>query len=179
MKISYLYRRALKYLVKFNVPLVRYALGFYNRVFPNEQLYYFGIRDISEISEPIKHYSSKCNTLNYGETTIDNKILEYKVVLPDLMIRRVRDCNIIINCNAVFKDSYCYIQKWETDTKPVHIQYLPDVSISQNTRYTLCTLAESHESIDKGIFLGGSWPLNWFHWSIEILPKLFALLKLE
>jgi capsular polysaccharide biosynthesis protein len=89
----------------------------------------------------------------------------------------LENARVITGSEFVFKGGIAYKQDYDFSFKLKDVNYaLFYGGIVNNSSYLLTgKFYHSSKTIDKAIYLSGSYTKNWYHWMIEILPKLIVL----
>ena len=120
-------------------------------------------------------------TLSLRATDFQGRIeRSVRMSAPQLYIRRIE--NIIFEPNQDFlvRDGHVYLQtlgisRAASDPKEGHSLFSA-ISSWNNSNLSLVNTAPLAEAVDlpEGVLLNGSFPQNWYHWTVCILPKAFV-----
>ncbi|WP_226063797.1 glycosyltransferase family 61 protein [Kaistella polysaccharea] len=132
-------------------------------IFQAEKYVVLKIKNIHEIlpTEKLKEgYSYKSSTQN----NID-------VIIPDLNLYMLKDALINSRSSAIVANSYLFYEPINKNERfnEGFIQY-------HNTKNAVLKIGNPIE-ISEGFFLAGNGSFNWYHWLIEILPKIIFYKK--
>lgn len=72
----------------------------------------------------------------------------------------------------VIIDNTLYKQMYYTIRPQNQINFKNKLILQTTSKYAYIDKHNGVKEILKGIFIGGSYPFNWYHWVIEILPKI-------
>lgn len=141
---------------------------------------YFVLHKIDYTSN-LKTYSSlgvDSNSHNYSYIDIDTqKQVKKPKILKMVGYAILENARVITGSEFVFKGGIAYKQDYDFPYKLKDVNYaLFHGGIVNNSSYLLSwKLYHFSKTIDKAIYLSGSYTKNWYHWMIEILPKLIVL----
>lgn len=138
---------------KFKIVKRDYLNNLSSRVTIKEEEVSFVIEP-NEIVRPIKKEEKKLASLGYN--IIQNGIIDSHS--PFVMFNNV-----------------LYKQKYYTGHSEKEVGCKTKLVLQTTPDYAYLNFQKPTKKIEKGIFLGGSWPYNWYHWLIEILPKIELL----
>lgn len=96
--------------------------------------------------------------------------VETKVQLPDIYAYHLNDIIISCNSSSLIKGSKIIIEKIKSIDH--NILSFKDGSIIYKGKFLAMVKLKSPHIINKGFFLCGNGCFNYYHWLIEILPKL-------
>lgn len=108
----------------------------------------------SEINKPASKINKTLTSLGYN--IVRNAIVDGHS--PFIMIN-----------NTLYK------QKYYTGHSEKEVSYKTKLVLQTTSNYAFINCQKPIKIIEKGIFLGGSWPYNWYHWVINILSKIELL----
>ena len=115
---------------------------------------------------------------NYDFKDIKTSKLNYvDKQLNGLGYLEIQDCNIIAGAEFIFCKSVAFKQNY-TLGSPINNFRLANFngSIDNNEFYMLSKKIKiASKKLNKVIYLSGTYDENWYHWLIEILPKLFII----
>lgn len=127
--------------------------------------------------ENILHtFMSERKVLSYSPKGIDNKIISTEVIIPQVNLYAFDD--VILNTRSSH-----IIQK---NTADIIFERLPSANIAycnyatgfirhHNDARAVIKYKAGKLSIDKALFLGGNGVFNYYHWLVEIIPKVLLL----
>lgn len=143
---------------------------------------YFSLYKIMAVSDMInyKSFSVSKHSFNYGYLNFENKEqLRLPKKLNGIGYSLIEDCTIIASSEFVFKKNVCFGQYHDLPHNLNHIKFNNfKGSLASNSRYLLCSnnkIVASH--FFNVIYISGPYDFNWYHWMIEVLPKLHILNK--
>jgi hypothetical protein len=73
--------------------------------------------------------------------------------------------------SMVLFENKLYKQNYTTSLPDKNINYKTNLIIQTTAAYAFIKMIRPTIELEKGIFISGYWPHNWYHWLIEILPK--------
>lgn len=99
-----------------------------------------------------------------------------EVNCPEVQLLKLENFIISGSCASFIYDNDLYIERYgnEENTNAV---YDSGCVFSHNNKYALVRKSD-FDYIDNGFFLGGNGSYNYYHWLIEIIPKLQVYLEL-
>jgi len=111
------------------------------------------------------------NSITYGPHFFNN-IQSFKAVrLPDVNCHSFINARIsMISSSVVLNDNVALIERTVIPNQDI-CDYSAGHIVMHGTKTAIVRLGEA-VFIEKGIFLGGNGCFNYYHWLIEILPKL-------
>lgn len=151
-----------------------------NLVFLNNYFSLFKIKYISN-QKSYREFNVSTISYNYNYLSFDtNKNIKKTKKLNGLGYSLLENCSIIASSEFIFKNNFCYGQKHKL---PFSLNYIKfnnfKGSLSSNSKYILCSRNRiANKKIDKAVYISGSYDLNWYHWLIEVLPKLYIFKKI-
>jgi capsular polysaccharide biosynthesis protein len=91
-----------------------------------------------------------------------------------LQIKWFKNVYFSSNCSLLFTRKFAHIQKF-TRSNFLNIKITEKRLFLTRSNMAFMEITPSMQIVEKGIFLCGFYPSNWFHWSIEILSKTALL----
>ena len=124
-----------------------------------------------DFSQHSKNHSF--HDINTQKQTINSKKLN------GIGYATLMDAEIISGSEFIFKKGMAYKQFYILSVSLEHIKFSNfKGSIANNSSYILCHKNKYDKAkLNKIIYLSGSYDNNWYHWLIEILPKLYLIKK--
>ncbi|MFD0933340.1 glycosyltransferase family 61 protein [Psychroflexus salinarum] len=117
-------------------------------------------------------------TTNYGfyDHVTDNQEVSFKK-LNNIGYAIIRNATVVLGSEFVFKDHIAYKQDYDFSYQIKDVNYANfRGSITNNNTHLFTKKSEPKNlHLQRAIFLSGSYDYNWYHWLIEILPKLEVL----
>lgn len=97
-----------------------------------------------------------------------------KITKPDCSLgyNHLVNAHVSASSPIIVEGNYAYRQNFYIDFNVNRICYKGGYLIEYGRGHGLFDFSRPKETLDKGIFLGGSWAYTWYHWLIEILPKV-------
>jgi capsular polysaccharide biosynthesis protein len=121
--------------------------------------------------------ASKEETYSYGPKNIEGIQNIEKVQLPAINLYYFENAQISVLSSSIILDNKIIIERVENvDVK--RCNYYSGHIFMHGQKIALVRKLET-EYIEKGIFLGGNGSSNYYHWMVEILPKLNFLKVLD
>lgn len=124
--------------------------------------------------------SEEIDSFIFSPQTLYQLQLKIKQPIRSINVFHLKD--VVVNSNwagaYAINDDTAYIELFTTGNNPGIINYSGGNLIAHKAEHALVN-TKADETIEQGIFLGGSFPGNWYHWAIEILPKLTLLANLN
>lgn len=114
---------------------------------------------------------------SYGPKTIDGSQNIEQIQLPPVNLYHFENAKVAILSSSILFDNKIIIERLEgvdvkrCDFKSGHVLMHSEKNALVRTLQT--------EHLEKGLFLGGNGSTNYYHWMIEILPKLKYIGALE
>lgn len=118
----------------------------------------FKIKKISDL-KPFKK-------LDQGYKYISKTQNNIEITVPDLNLYVIKDAKINSRSSAIISGKNIYYESIN-DNERFNDGYV----ISHTKKIALVNL-KNLEKIEEGLFLGGNGSFNWYHWMVEILPKM-------
>lgn len=78
----------------------------------------------------------------------------------------VSDSGLVVTSDGIYRQRFSAIRSYEK------VNNRNSLILQTSTNYGLVQLVSESTFMDKGVFIGGNWPHNWYHWMIEILSKV-------
>lgn len=100
-----------------------------------------------------------------------------KICLPSVRLYCFDDARVSILSSSLIVDNKITIER-VGNVGATRASYAQGYIVEHDDNSAIVR-AEEGETIDKGIFLGGNGAFNYYHWMIEILPKLKYLSQIE
>lgn len=140
-------------------------------LFYRKNLSVLKIEDLQKL-ERLEEIESKSCFLSQGQKSIYEEPRFNHSFIPNLNIYKFEDAIININSSAVIKKKLYYERVNSNERfNEGNIKY-------HNQKYAVVdTFFE--ETIDEGFFLGGNGCWNWYHYLIEILPKVLLIERIN
>ena len=110
---------------------------------------------------------------NYTSSKIDNFIAFNS---PKVELLELEDFIVSGGSSSFIKDNNLYIERYCNEVNENAV-YDSGSVLSHNSKYALVRQSDLNH-IDNGFFLAGNGSWNYYHWLIEILPKLQIYLEL-
>lgn len=126
------------------------------------------IKELKELKED-RVFLKKTNFISVGNKVSNKKAKEQGIEIPNLSLYILENILINVESSALTKKNKLYYEKISINERfnDAHIKY-------HNHKYAVADM-ECHETIDEGFFLGGNGSYNWYHFMIEILPKVLFM----
>lgn len=106
----------------------------------------------------------------YGPVYERGKQTVETVILPEINLYRFNNASVSALSSSVICDDKILIEQ-VPHVNPQKALYVQAHIVEHNDRYALVRKRKDG-FIEKGVFLGGNGAFNYYHWMIEILPKL-------
>ena len=89
----------------------------------------------------------------------------------------VYHCSVIAGSEFLFKNSIAYIQNYSFKSHINNFKIANFKGSIDNNEHCILTrkINVAKKQLNKVIYLSGTYDQNWYHWLIEILPKLFLI----
>jgi capsular polysaccharide biosynthesis protein len=117
--------------------------------------------------------SAKTYLPNYTTTKNYNFV---EVTCPEVQLLKFDNFTISASCTSFIKANELYIERYANEQNSNAV-YDSGCIFSHNNKYALVRQSDL-DYIEKGFFLAGNGSYNYYHWLIEILPKLQFYLEL-
>jgi len=156
----------------------KFALQFltliYNSINKTNNIRYYDFISTCNLKKST-NYVRKIGTKKdtYYVQTVESEIINCEINIPDLGYYNLK--NVIININSPV---FFYTKKVfypELLNEDIVDFILGNKFVLAHNRKKVLLNLKKLKIIENGIILNGSFPLNWFHWMIEILPKIEIL----
>lgn len=114
----------------------------------------------------------------YGPKELNGDQKSINRNFPALNYYEVQKSIININSPILVSNKKAFFQPYSLEGCNLEIiDFSHGHVLAQNERNLLINIS-ARTNIEKGIFLGGSWSTNWYHWVIEILSRVELIDKL-
>lgn len=155
-----------------------YSSILYNfcRFFPlNKMIEIFKLKPLKDLTD-YKPLAYNNNTLNHGYFDLDSyKPIKKKKKLHPIGIAKFTKAYIISGSELVYKNRVAYRQLFTFGHELINFKFVDyNGLIEVNENYVLNhKLPVAKKTISNALVLTGTYERNWYHWLIEILPKLY------
>jgi len=108
---------------------------------------------------------------SYGPHYVTGQQSVERISLPDINFRTFQNARVSVGSSSVIcNDKKVFIERVE-HSEQQKFDYSGGQILSHGRETALVRLGDA-EKIKKGIFLGGNGSYNYYHWLVEILPKV-------
>ncbi|MEZ9823265.1 DUF563 domain-containing protein, partial [Shewanella sp. 10N.286.45.A1] len=103
-------------------------------------------------------------------TALESSLSSQEVQCPEVNLLVINNCVVSGSCSSFILNELLFIEQFGTGCTNNH-NYSSGGLISHNNSFAVVKQKELNY-IDSGFYLGGNGSWNYYHWLIEILPKL-------
>lgn len=101
-----------------------------------------------------------------------------EVKSPEVQLMELENCIVSGRNSSFVKGNELYIERYLNEDNP-NANYRTGGVLFHNDAYAVIVQNSSLNYVEKGFFLAGNGSWNYYHWLIEILPKMKVYLELE
>lgn len=102
-----------------------------------------------------------------------------KVKLPSIRLHKFKNVYVNVGNSLFYNDKTLFLERFQ-GVDQANARYSGGVLLAHNQKYALIENNQPKGVFkERTLFLGGNGSFNYFHWLIEILPKLMMLNNLE
>ena len=110
--------------------------------------------------------------ITYGPKEIDGSQNKVSRILPALNFYKINKAIVNANSPIIISRKEGYYQEYPTGDSNIEMIDFAHGHVIAHDGDSILVDVNINSKVEKGIFLGGSWPTNWYHWTIEIMSKV-------
>ena len=110
--------------------------------------------------------------VTYGPKEINEEQNSIRRVLPALCFYEIDAAVVHPSSPIIVSNSKAYFQLYPLGECTIEMIDFAHAHVLAQNKEQLLVNVNAKTQIEKGIFLGGSWSKNWYHWTIEILSRV-------
>jgi len=119
----------------------------------------------------IKTIRPEYNSYSYGHMDLSGNYDKLIINIPEIKLYQFENAQVVSNSSHIITDTTAYVERVNNITS-VTADYSTGLIFDHSDKFALVESQPILGVIEKAMFLGGNGSFNYYHWLIEILPKL-------